>query len=87
MKPCYIFVKVETDDPFAVVLALDAALDGDDIYKRVGRTLVCDINSPEVQEVLNTGELNSSIVECRNSGERRITDQVVLNHFDRSRKE
>lgn len=61
----HILVKVETTDVEAVILALDAALDGDDIHKVVGRTLVCDIRNLEVCEQLSVADLNPTRTETR----------------------
>lgn len=61
----YILVKVEADDVDAVILTLDAALDGDDIHKSIGRALVCDIRNCDVLEVLDAADLQPSRTETR----------------------
>lgn len=61
----YILVKVETTDVEAVIMALDAALDGDDVYKFVGRTLVCDIKNPQATAYVDGVDLNPTRTETR----------------------
>jgi len=61
----HILVKVETTDVEAVILALDAALDGDDVHKVVGRTLVCDIKNVSVCELLSCSDLQPTRTETR----------------------
>lgn len=64
-KTHYILVKVETTDVEAVILAVDAALDGDDIHKVVARTLVCDIANPAVLEQMDGADLMPTRTETR----------------------
>lgn len=61
----YILVKVETNNVVDVILALDAALDGDDIHKSIGRVLVCDIRNCDVLDTLDKVDLQPSRTETR----------------------
>lgn len=65
MDTHYILVKVETTDLERVVLAIDAALDGDDIHQIVGKALVCDVNNLHVQWVLDGADLMPTRTETR----------------------
>lgn len=65
MKQHYILVKVETTNVEDVIRTLDAALDGDDIHQKVGRTLVCDIKNELVQGFLDDADLKPTRTETR----------------------